>query len=83
MEDFVYDFSIDLSFDSEKAAEIVFLAVKPDLSSKHSKRSVSRISLKKNILSINISAFDLVALRASLNSLLKKVSLSKYVSEVF
>ncbi len=80
--DFAYFFSLELSLDTEREAENIILAVRPDLSSKHSKRSVSRISLKKNILCINISALDLVALRASLNSLLKKIFLSKDVLEV-
>lgn len=57
-------------------------ALLPDLKSNHNKRSKTKIKVNKAILSLNISALDAVALRASLNSCLKLIRAAKKVMEV-
>lgn len=76
-----YYFSLRIVFDSGKEAKTVYSAVLPEISSRQPKRSSSKLSIKKNVLSLNIGALDLVALRATVNSTMRKISLAKSVSE--
>ena len=57
-------------------------SIKPELDSRHNKRSETKIKLNKGVLSLNIKALDAVALRASLNSSLKLIGLVQKVLEV-
>lgn len=79
---YAYNFSLKLFFDNSSDPLIISKAISPDLSSRHSKRSASKIAVKKNLLSINIDSADAVALRATANSLLKKIILAKSILEV-
>ena len=79
---FVYSFSLNIGCENAEQAGIFFAAIKPELSLKHSKRSKTRIMVKKSMLSIIIDSADCTALRATANSLLKKIVLSKSVLEV-
>jgi tRNA threonylcarbamoyladenosine modification (KEOPS) complex Pcc1 subunit len=65
-----------------ETAAIVAKSLKPELDSKHNKRSETKIKLNKGVLSLNIKALDAVALRASLNSNLKLIGLVQKVLEV-
>lgn len=53
----------------------------PDLNAGHAKRSTSAIGIKNRILSIDIKAEDPAALRASLNSCMNSIMLSKSIME--
>jgi len=76
-----YSFSLRLIFRNAAEPRIIYAAIKPELFSAHSKRSLSRIMVKKSMLSLSIDSADLVALRASANSLLKKIILAKSILE--
>lgn len=76
-----FSFSLRIAFDSERETEIAYCAVSLELSARKLKRSSSKLSIKKNVLSLNINAVDHVALRATVNSALRKIFLAKSVSE--
>lgn len=80
---FKYNFSIKLFFGSEKNAKIILAAINPERASSKRVRSETHVTIKKDMLSINIRAEDLTALRASFNACLKPVLLSKSLLEVF
>ena len=66
--DLILDASIE--FDSKLSAELALKAIAQDvLNSKV--RSITSITIKKNVFLINIKAKDKTALRASFNSVLK------------
>ena len=76
--------SLDLTlyFQNEKEAEIVYKAIIPNISQKH-KRSYMKIEHKRSIIRFKVIASDVVALRASFNSFMKHVALSKRIMENF
>ncbi|MFH1663816.1 MAG: CTAG/PCC1 family protein [archaeon] len=67
-----YSFFLDASIDfgSKKNAEFALKAIAQDVLNSRA-RSITSITLKKNIFLINIKARDKTALRASFNSVLK------------
>ncbi len=80
--DYPFRLSVRLFFEKAKQAQIIVRAIFPGLSSPHSKRSLQKITLKKNILSLDIYSLDNVALLATSSGLLKKIILAKSISEV-
>jgi tRNA threonylcarbamoyladenosine modification (KEOPS) complex Pcc1 subunit len=67
-----YNFFLDanIDFSSEKEAKQALKAIAQDVMDSKA-RSITSISLKKNVFLINIKAKDKTALRASFNSVLK------------
>jgi len=76
-----FGLSLKLLFPSEKQAAIAAESARPDLNAGHAKRSASAIGIKNRILSIDIKAEDPAALRASLNSCMNSIMLSKSIME--
>jgi len=76
--------SLDLSlhFQNKKEAKIVYKAVTPDIIKEH-KRSYTEIKRKNSSIILRVVASDAVALRASFNSFMKHVALSKRIMENF
>ena len=78
----LYYFSMKVSFPEEKSASVIYSSITPEILARKMKRSETKLTLKKNIIAVNINASDAVALRASVNSILKKISLSNSLMEV-
>lgn len=78
-----YRLSAELTFVSEDRAATVLGATMPEKRCREMKRSKTEIKLNKNILSIVIVAADATALRASLNSCMKSITLANTLLEVF
>jgi tRNA threonylcarbamoyladenosine modification (KEOPS) complex Pcc1 subunit len=76
-----FSLKLNLFFENERKARIVFFSLHPEWKHAKRKRSESKIKVKKGILSINIKASDATALRASIASFLKPVILSKKLIE--
>ncbi|BDZ68030.1 KEOPS complex subunit Pcc1 [Methanobacterium ferruginis] len=72
----------EFEFPSQKDAEIVLLAVEPEITDSPSERTVTEIDCHHNILRINIKAQDTPSLRAALNSYLRWIILSQKVLEL-
>lgn len=56
-------------------------AISPELSSAHEKRSKTTMNINKNVLSLEINASDLTALKASFNSYMKLIILCNSLQE--
>lgn len=80
---YIYDFELNLFFKDEKTPKKVLEVISPEMNSVKTQRSETNVKLKKDMLSIHIKAKDLTALRASFNTLLKPIMLSKRLLEVF
>jgi len=74
------DLSIELP--AEKDAEIIFNALEPETDDLPSERSIVKIKKELNILKIFIRAQDTTSLRASVNSYLRWIMLSKEILEL-
>ena len=78
-----YNFELNLLFEDEDTPKKILEVMSPEMNSGRTDRSETNVRLKKDMLSINIKAKDLTALRASFNTLLKPIMLSKRLLEVF
>ena len=79
----VYDFELNLFFEDEDTPQKILEVISPEMNSGKTQRSETNVRLKKDMLSITIKAKDLTALRASFNTILKPIMLSKRLLEVF
>ena len=77
-----YQLNISPCFDNTKKAETVLITIKPELNSKHARRSNTSVKVKNNTLLIDIKADDATALRAAANGILNSIILSKNMMEV-
>ena len=66
----------ELFFENSKKAKTILEAVEPELFSEKKNRSVTKINVNREKMSIIIKANDPVALRASFNSFFKAISLA-------
>jgi KEOPS complex subunit Pcc1 len=73
---------IEIEFDSDNEAEIVLKSIEPELMDSPSERTETEIKCKDNLLIIKIIAMDSTSFRASLNSYLRWIDLSKQVLEL-
>jgi len=73
-------FEARLFFPSEKEAEIALKAISVEKMSAVEKRSQTSMQTNKNFLTLKISAGDATALKASLNSYIKLISLVNELS---
>ncbi|TXT53955.1 MAG: hypothetical protein BAJATHORv1_100040 [Candidatus Thorarchaeota archaeon] len=62
--------NLELDFENSTTAQLVLEALLPESDSIPSDRAIATLSAKGSILSIDITASDLTALRASMNSYL-------------
>ncbi len=79
---FKYSCKVRLFFKGKDEALTALNSLLPDLNSSHNRRSETKIKVNKAVLSLNITALDAVALRASLNSCLKLIGLVQKIAEV-
>lgn len=70
---------IEIHFTSQKEADIVLSAIKPEIIDLPSHRTFTGIECEDRTLIITIKAKDSPSLRASLNSYLRWIMLSKQV----
>jgi KEOPS complex subunit Pcc1 len=70
---------LELEFDTSKEAEIVLSSIKPEINGSPSDRTSVNIDIHDNTLKIVINAKDTASFRASLNSYLRWIKLSKEV----
>ena len=76
-----FDYSLSLKLFFEQGFnEIILGAIKPDLERKYD-RSKIQVNEEKDSLNLEVKAADLTALRASYNSILKNIILSKELIE--
>ena len=80
---YIYNFELNLLFGDEDTPKKILEVISPETDSGKIQRSETNVRLKKDMLSITINAKDLTALRASFNTLLKPIMLSKRLLEVF
>lgn len=73
---------LEFLFPSIETAEHALQALEPDLNRKYEKRSQTVLKANKKVLSAHISASDEKALKASVQSLLKTVSLIQKVQAI-
>jgi tRNA threonylcarbamoyladenosine modification (KEOPS) complex Pcc1 subunit len=66
--------SIEIELESDEVAKNLFLALNPETKSVPSERAITQLSIKGNILIIDVEAEDLTALRAAVNSFLAWLS---------
>jgi len=72
----------ELEFPSQREAEIVLMAIEPEITDSPSERTVTQIDCHHNLLRVNIKAQDSPSLRAALNSYLRWIILSQKVLEL-
>ena len=70
---------LELEFDTSQEAEIVLGSIKPEINGSPSDRTSVSIDIHDNTLKIVINAKDTASFRASLNSYLRWIKLSKEV----
>ena len=73
---------IELSFKDSKTAEIVFNSLKPEELLPKASRAEIEITIRENILSLDIFARDTAALRAAVNSFLRWAAVARDMTEV-
>ncbi len=73
---------IELSFESAEKAEIICNSLKPEELLPKSARAEIDVSIRKNILSLNIDARDTAALRAAVNSFLRWAAVARDMTEL-
>jgi KEOPS complex subunit Pcc1 len=73
---------IEIIFDSNSQAQVVFDAVNPEISSSPSKRSSMEMIVNGKSIFIKIQSNDSASFRASLNSSIKWIMLSMEVFEL-
>ncbi len=74
MKDYSYFLDANVFFNSKKDAELALKAIAQDVMNSKA-RSITSITIKKNVFAINIKAKDKTALRASFNSVMKPLIL--------
>ena len=72
---------LQLDLESVEIAQMIQSALKPETESIRSDRAMARVSVKNSTLVITITASDLTALRASMNSYLAWISSCKRTIE--
>lgn len=70
---------LEIEFDSEKDAEVVLSAIKPEISDSPSDRTITGVKSENKVLTIDIKAQDSPSFRAALNSYLRWVILSQEI----
>ena len=73
---------IELLFDDEKTAQVVYDSLKPEELLPKAARAEVSISLRKNILSFDIDARDTAALRAAVNSFLRWAAIARDMNKI-
>lgn len=73
---------IEIIFDSNSQAQVVFDAVNPEISSSPSKRSSMEMVLNGKSIFIKIQSIDSASFRASLNSSIKWIILSMEIFDL-
>ena len=70
---------LEIEFDNPREAEIILGSIKPEINGSPSDRTSVNIDIHDNTLKIIINAKDTASIRASLNSYLRWIKLSKEV----
>lgn len=73
---------LEIEFDSQKEANIVLTALRPEISDLPSQRTSTEIESDHNTLKVTIKAQDSASLRASLNSYLRWIMLSRQILDL-
>ncbi len=73
---------IELSFEDSETAQIVYDSLKPEELLPKSARAEINISIRENILSLDIDARDTAAVRATINSFLRWAAVARDMTKV-
>lgn len=76
-----YCLKVELHFASNAVAKNIFKSIEPEYLQEKRDRSLTKISVNKSILSIDIKAKDAIALKAGINGYLKSINLCKKIME--
>lgn len=76
------DMQFQIEFEDQKQAEIVMKALEPELDSSPSERSSVKLFRIENKMIVKIMAEDVTSLRATINSYLRWIILSKDIIDV-
>ena len=66
--------TVEIPLESKKIAELLLAALSPETKSAPSDRAITNVSIRDNVLVIDVEANDLTALRAAMNSYISWVS---------
>ena len=72
---------LELVFPSQETAKSIFKSIEPEYLEERRDRSLTKISVNKSILSIDIKAKDAIALKAGINGYLKSINLCNKIWE--
>jgi KEOPS complex subunit Pcc1 len=75
----VVESELEIEFENSRDAEIVIESIKPEINGSPSDRTSVSVDIHNNVLKIFITAKDSTSFRASLNSYLRWIKLSKEV----
>jgi KEOPS complex subunit Pcc1 len=76
------EIQLEVELDSQKEAEILYKALKPEIKSSHSSRTTSSVKIKDKKLILEVQARDSTSLRASVNSYLRWINLSRQILDL-
>ena len=76
-----YCVKVELFFPTEITAKNIFKSIEPEYLEERRDRSLTKISVNKSILSIDIKAKDITALKAGINGYLKSINLCNKIME--
>jgi tRNA threonylcarbamoyladenosine modification (KEOPS) complex Pcc1 subunit len=71
-----------LTFDSEKTADAICCALKPEMDAGPTDRAKVLLHLNENMLGIDITAMDSASLRACVNTYSRWINMTKSLVEV-
>lgn len=73
--------NLKLFFPDQNTAKSIFKSIEPEYLEERRDRSLTKISVNKSILSIDIKAKDITALKAGINGYLKSINLCNKLFE--
>lgn len=71
-----------IEFDSKNDAQIIYNSILPEIEAEKNDRSKSNIELDDEKITINITSYDVVSLRASINSYIRWINLSEEILKI-
>ncbi len=76
------EIQLEVELDTQKEAEILYEALKPEIKSSNSSRTTSWVKIKDKRIILEVQARDSTSLRASVNSYLRWINLSCQLLEL-
>lgn len=74
--------NLEIEFNTKKEADIILSSIKPEINDSASQRSFTMIECENKTLKIKVKAQDSASLRASLNSYIRWIILSRQILDL-